>query len=319
MVKPSSLRLLAYSVAVVLLTGCSSNAETSQNINDLLLQGNPSIVRTIESNSGETTPAKWIKNSREKADTIITSFAGAATPGSTTSGRIAAISRIFLGTPYKEFSLDQTPAEITRIDLSTFDCFLFVEQILALSHSTNSNQVESLIQQLRYRGGNVSYCNRYHYFTQWANNAEQMGFISTLPLHPSNIQTRRIKLDFMSRHSQSYLPMRNASNRQCIQQLETDLNAIQAYVPVDRLSAMQNQLKSGDIFGLVTRIKGLDVTHVGIVEVTPSSVNAIHAAPNAGVIRSQDIVRYASRVPDVIGVSFYRPTDKHMNQSHPIL
>jgi hypothetical protein len=311
MAKLSSLGLIAHPALFVLLAGCASNAETYQKIDYLSLSQVPSHLHADEHHTtGNHSPAEWIKKSKEIANAITSRITETKPLRSNISETIAATSRLFLGTPYKGFSLDQTPSEIIRIDLTSFDCFLFVEQILALSWSTNSNQVEALIQRLRYRDGDVSYCNRYHYFTQWAINAERMGLILPLPLQSTLVETREVKLDFMSRHPNSYLPMTNSFNRQCIQQLEADLEIVQSYVPTDRLPAMQNQLKSGDIFGLVTRIKGLDVTHVGIIEVSPNSVNAIHAAPNSGVIRSQDIARYASRVPDVIGVTFYRPTDR---------
>ena len=101
--------------------------------------------------------------------------------------------------------------------------------------------------------------------------------------------------------------MMRESLRQCIARLEQHLSVDQVYVPLSSLPAASSMLRSGDIFALVTDIHGLDVTHTGILERTGTELNAIHAIPVRGVVRTTDFIGYASRVDDVIGVSIYRP------------
>ena len=81
----------------------------------------------------------------------------------------------------------------------------------------------------------------------------------------------------------------------------------QAYIPLAALPQALPSLRTGDIFALVTKVPGLDVTHVGFLEVTGGEVDAIHAAEGAGVIRSKNLAAYAAKVPEVIGVAIYRP------------
>jgi hypothetical protein len=56
----------------------------------------------------------------------------------------------------------------------------------------------------------------------------------------------------------------------------------QATIPLAALPGVLPSLHSGDIFGLVTKVPGLDVTHVGFLEKHDGVVDAIHAAEGAG-------------------------------------
>jgi hypothetical protein len=89
--------------------------------------------------------------------------------------------------------------------------------------------------------------------------------------------------------------------------LEKDLVLNQAYIPLAALSGVLPSLRSGDIFALVTKVPGLDVTHVGFLEKRDGVIDAIHAAEGAGVIRSENFETYAGRVKDVIGVAIDQP------------
>jgi len=101
--------------------------------------------------------------------------------------------------------------------------------------------------------------------------------------------------------------MKQKRNIDCIRSQESGSLTRQNYLPLTSLSKNLNMLRTGDIFALTTRIRGLDVTHTGLIEITPEGVNAIHAAPRVGVIRSRDFLRYVSSIEDVVGVSLYRP------------
>ena len=90
---------------------------------------------------------------------------------------IARLAESFVGSPYLAMSLDGDGAEQLRLDLTQFDCMLFVEQLLALAWSESFNQFASHTQSLRYRDGVVSYCNRWHYFHDWVESAVRQGML----------------------------------------------------------------------------------------------------------------------------------------------
>ena len=217
------------------------------------------------------------------------------------------LTRRWLGAPYRAFSLDQSPQERLQVDLQGFDCFLLVEQALALARSHTKQSFERELQQLRYGGRATNYCHRQHYFSRWAQTAMAQGAITDLnPALPGATQRLR-RLNFMSRHPGSYQPMQQQHNRDCIDALERDLQVQQRYIPLQALPQVLPKLRNGDIFALVTDVDGLDVTHVGLVERNGNQVNGLHAAPGHGVIRSPDLVRYGRSVNNVIGMSFFRP------------
>jgi len=216
----------------------------------------------------------------------------------------------FLGRPYNAFSLDKVRAEVLKLDLTSFDCFLFVEQLLALANSNDINRFIEAVRDLRYEDGQVNYCSRFHYFTHWADNATREGLLLNLSSTVPYAVSRSVLLDYMSAHAIAYAPMHQKKNRDCITQKELSLVANQTYVPIHSISSVEGYLRSGDIFALVTDVQGLDVTHVGFLLKDPKGLNAIHAAPGRGVMISLDFTGYARSVPNVIGVALYRPLSR---------
>jgi len=75
------------------------------------------------------------------------------------------------------------------------------------------------------------------------------------------VSQRPVALNFRSNHFKSYKPMQLARNRQCITELEKDLVLNQAYIPLAVLAEVLPSLRNGDIFALVTKVSGLNVTH----------------------------------------------------------
>jgi hypothetical protein len=220
----------------------------------------------------------------------------------------------YLGAPYRAFSLDKGPGEQLRLDLTGFDGLGLVEQLLGLVNSravsTQGEAVDQFVahvRRLRYDGGKVDYCHRHHYFSRWAEAAERAGYLVNITPYLPGAATRSLKLNWMSTHPGAYGPMRDPANRTCITALERGLSVQQSYVPLAELPAALPSLRNGDLFALVTRLKGLDVTHVGLVRVEGDRIGAIHAAPGRGVMLSEDLASYAAGVPDVSGVMVLRP------------
>jgi hypothetical protein len=166
------------------------------------------------------------------------------------------------------------------------------------------------VRLLRYDGGEVSFCRRHHYFSRWAAAAANRGLLRDITPDLPGAVTRERPLRFMGRHPHLYGPMAQAENRACILRNERGLQVRQTYVPLDRLGSVTPLLRSGDIFALVTAVPDLDVTHTGLLDRRHGRVDALHAAPGRGVMRSPDLARYAAGVPEVIGVSVLRPSDR---------
>ena len=159
-----------------------------------------------------------------------------------TNRALIALARRYLGRPYNAYSLDRSPQERLQLDLTRFDCFLFVEQLLALVNSRRVdtqtdgvNRFTDHVRQLRYDDGQVDFCHRHHYFSRWAEAAEQQGYLVNITRFLPGAESRQRALSFMSSNAASYEPMQKASNRRCITELEKNLEITQPYIPLSRL------------------------------------------------------------------------------------
>ena len=123
------------------------------------------------------------------------------------------LTRRWLGAPYRAFSLDQSPQERLQVDLQGFDCFLLVEQALALARSHTKQSFERELQQLRYGGRATNYCHRQHYFSRWAQTATAMRRATrrhhVLPTDAATTQPRLLPSDLQVQHAAPCRTLRN--------------------------------------------------------------------------------------------------------------
>lgn len=126
------------------------------------------------------------------------------------------LARQMLSRPYIAFSLDAEPVERLRLDLTAFDCVLLVEQLLAITHSRTIDDFPDQVRRLRYANAVPDYCQRNHYFSVWANNAEKHGYLKDISPGLPGAVTRIRRLTFMSSHPHAYRPLKQEGSRQCI-------------------------------------------------------------------------------------------------------
>ena len=222
----------------------------------------------------------------------------------------------FLGSPYLAMSLDASGAETLRLNLTQFDCMLFVEQLLALAWSDSFDQFSEHTRRLRYRDGDVSYCKRLHYFHDWADSAVQQGILEA-DFKLKEEVSRTLRLNFMSTNRDLYPKLKSNDLFNCIRSIEASRHVVQRLVPLEAIEAVLPKLQSGDLFAVATRVQGLDVSHTGVLVRVGSRVDAIHAAPGRGVMRSSGLAQYLRSVPDAIGVVIVRPTASAKGIQHP--
>ena len=220
---------------------------------------------------------------------------------------IPKIGRFFEGQPYVAFALETTDEEQLIINLRELDCTTYAEHLLALSHTLKSEtqNFEAFAQNLeaiRYRDGKRgSYPSRLHYFSEWIYNNAQLGLVET-PADQFGSPYPN-ELSFMSEHPSAYKHLaQNPSYVQQIQGLEAELSKNQySFIPKSDYLRLESQLRSGDIVGFTTDIKGLDVSHVGIVVDIDGAFHLMHASQsNQKVEVSDEPLAY-----------FLRPESKH--------
>ena len=193
-----------------------------------------------------------------------------------------------LDVPYVAGTLDGNSSEELVVRTDALDCTTFVETVLALC--ITDRQVErsyeafkESLTKIRYREGVCNgYTSRLHYFSDWIRDNEQMGFIRECTSETTCAQSQELWLNFMSTHSDSYLPMKH--NPSLVEEIATYEKAFQGtlvyYIPKDKLNLSSDDLKikNGDILAITTNIKGLDVVHIGFAFWKGGELHLLHAS-----------------------------------------
>lgn len=218
-----------------------------------------------------------------------------------------------VGSTYEAGLLDKFKTETLFLSLTKFDCVLFVETVLALAkgieeENYNYSTFASHVSDRRYRDGNLeNYCSRLHYFSEWIADNEKRGNVKNLTASLGGIKLDN-DLNFMSQNRSKYSQLGDQSNYECIVNMENNLAQLDLnYIPTNNIRQIYPQLRSGDIVAIATKIKGLDVTHTGLIYRHGDNISLIHASPAGKVAIASDLQRYVSRVKYAKGVIIARP------------
>ncbi len=223
---------------------------------------------------------------------------------------VQAIADNFLGKPYAAGLLDKSGEEKLLITLNKFDCVLFVETVLAIARGVAVQDYDyqnfvNRIEEQRYLNGKINgYCSRLHYFSEWINDNQKRQTVENITAELGGVSMNKT-LNFMSQHRSSYPQMvKDEATYQCIVSQEADLAKTTVnYIPTNQIKSLYSQLKPGDIVAVATDVKGLDVTHTGLVyRNADGNMGLIHASPAGEVTVAYDLQRYISRVESAIGI-----------------
>lgn len=227
---------------------------------------------------------------------------------------VQTVAAALLGARYEEGLLDVNENEALVVDLTAFDCVLYVENVLALAEAIARQDYAwgpytANLEALRYRGGALDgYCSRLHYFTDWIWDNARRGNVRDVTQEAGGVPFEKT-LDFMSTHRDAYPRLAADSTYQCIVRVEAALRERELYyVPEGRIAEVYDRLQPGDVIATATDIEGLDVTHTGFVYRTPEGgTGFIHASLTGEVKVSDDLARYVQANARQIGIIVARP------------
>ena len=232
-----------------------------------------------------------------------------------TANLVAAAGKEFLGIPYVAHTLEHGLEEPLTIEVEGLDCTTFVETALALAktakaQTSNFNQFAQELEKIRYRDGKRDgYLSRLHYFTDWLFDNEQKGLI-TQPAKDFG-KPLPVKVDFMSTHPDNYAILK--ANPELVKTMAEQEAKVSGrdyfYLPKTEFAANEDQLNEGDIIGLVTNIKGLDVTHTGILVRIEGRIHLMHASSlaNEVVISEEPLDEMLQNKASYTGIVIARP------------
>ena len=227
-----------------------------------------------------------------------------------------------LGVPYVAGTLDVSDGESLVVNLREMDCTTFVENVMALSNAVRQADVAfehftTQLTKIRYCDGAIDgYASRNHYFSEWIESGVRHGMLSdvleekgcSLPL-----KCRKLNLNFMSTHTDTYPQLKGDTMETArIVQKEQRMNGKEIrYIPKDAFASMRSfrgVICDGDILALVTKISGLDVSHVGIAQWKNGQLHLLHASSKYGrvLLDPQTLYHYLRKSPLLLGVRVLR-------------
>ena len=226
--------------------------------------------------------------------------------------------RRLLGTPYVPHTLEGDDEQLT-INIHELDCTTFVETLYALARTTLAGRASwrdyaANLEDLRYRGGRmVDYSSRLHYISDWIIDNHTRGNMRELTPDLPHADFMVKNIDFMSKHTGSYRQLRGDSVMvEKIKRVEAGYrNHRMPYLKRAWLNdkAVKEALRAGDFVGLVTRVEGLDVSHMGIIVVDDKgNPHLLDASMSGGkvMIEEQTLFKYLERSKSNIGVRIFR-------------
>ncbi len=209
-----------------------------------------------------------------------------------TGKRIDFLSRQLLNLDYVESTLigDTNTSEVFVINLKGVDCFTFIDYIEAMRLSCSFSEFKVNLKKVRYKSGIVAFENRNHFFTDWREfNSD---FIDNITEEIGAKNMIRVKKTLNQKKDRTYfLPG--------IQTVKREIK----YIPSESIDdSVLSKLRTGDYVGIYSTLKGLDVSHVGIIVKDGDKIYLRHASSlkKHRKVIDQDFKKYIVGKPGII-------------------
>jgi len=227
------------------------------------------------------------------------------------------VGTFFKETPYVAHTLEIEPdKEQLVINLREMDCNTFAENCLAISRTIkNGNptfeKFANELQTIRYREGEIDgYPSRLHYFSDWIFDNDKKTVSKSLSKEIAEIPFPKL-INFMSTHPNSYVQLKDNNEwvNTIVENEKEISNRKMFYIPEEKLESLEDKLRDGDIVGITTNIKGLDVMHVGILVRKSGRIYLMHASSVAEkvVVSENTLEEYLLNSKSATGIMVSRP------------
>ncbi|MDQ5986870.1 MAG: hypothetical protein CSYNP_02603 [Syntrophus sp. SKADARSKE-3] len=210
-------------------------------------------------------------------------------PG-TPSQALTAVGRNFLEASYADRTLEKAGPETLVVNLRTFDCFTFVESCLSLALLITSrkgawSEFTALLTKIRYRGGILTgYASRLHYFSDWLQDNVRKGVLNDVTKNLGGIPLAK-DINYMTAHPELYSPLADPETARQMAEAEKKLKRRTLYyTPISTFDDQEQKIREGDIIGITSATKGLDVMHAGLAVYEGGKVHLLHASKKLGKV-----------------------------------
>lgn len=230
--------------------------------------------------------------------------------------RVAYFGMAFVGTPYVAATLEGDE-EILTVNLDELDCTTFVETAMALAYTVGETRrswrdfVYNL-RRMRYRNGEVNgYPSRLHYICDWAVDNIHRGNLKDATREFPRCNEMARTIDFMSTNRDKYPALADSANYARIRNIESGYRLHRfPYIKTTDLDRKETKdfFRHGDVVALVSALKNLDVSHMGIVVKENGETYLLHASSKDGKVEvsGRPLTDFMKRNRQWIGVRVFR-------------
>ncbi len=207
----------------------------------------------------------------------------------------------FIGVPYVSHTLEENETEQLVINLDKFDCATYVESVLAMAivsvrDKNEYDQFAETLQKLRYHGGVIDgYPSRIHYFSDWLYENTRNGILENVTVSIGG-EAYQKPVNFMSSNPKLYKHLANNPEAQAkIKKTEEEMNERKLFfIPKEKVKSIETEIQEGDIIGITTSVKGLDISHEGFAIKRKGRIHLMHASSDEKkvVISDQPLSEY---------------------------
>ena len=235
------------------------------------------------------------------------------------------VGKYFLGFPYVSHTLEREGRETLVINLRGFDCFTFVENVIALAGLIRKDKSHfrgyaAQLKDIRYRHGiSKGYSSRLHYFTDWLYDNEQKGILKNVTRRSGGEPLRK-KFNFMTRHRESYPALSMEKSYREMTAIEKRLSGrLLHHIPKAAIGKLGDAVENGDLIAISTGIEGLDIVHVGLAVRLRKGLHLLHASEIEKKVVISDVTlhQYLSRRKMMTGIMVGRVIPAYQNGGNP--
>ena len=211
---------------------------------------------------------------------------------------LTAVGAVYAADPLGE-GPGTTPDDGPLLDYARVDCVTYVEQVLALTLSSNTEEAMTTLQCLRYKDGVIDFRWRNHYFvSDWLpnNNPWLEDITGVVGGDACRTMTKTIsrKRFFADKGLPQYADIH-------------DEIMTTSYLPRERVADTLPALRQGDLVVFVISTPGIIAGHVGLLRAHPDGLALQHAGSKAGAVVTQPLLAYLKAAPtSFLGCKFAR-------------
>lgn len=281
------------------------------------------ILLAAEVRAAQSLPFSTVFRGQDKFDRLVSEARSNNWATLPIGERTAAVGRALVGTRYRGFTLEiDNRIEAPSVNFTGMDCWTFFEISLAFARMLEEPAENWTPQRLlhyieldRYRGGECTgdYLSRLHYLEDWLADNDRRGLVDDLTRRLGGVNSPHAARE-MTIGWRNYRYLKN--NRALLgplRRMEERVSSRPLYqIPKSRVAAIEPQLRTGDIIGIVSRDGRLfGTSHVGLALRTDDGVlHFMHASSprNYGkVVIDSRLSSYLYRYGSDTGILVARP------------